>query len=59
MKPKPKQLAYRNVVPDPMIMLERGNRSYNYAKTWQPILSTHHNHNHKYIVKIMHLSHGS
>ena len=68
MEPKPKLLAYRNVVPDPMIMPERGNRSHNYvgtwqpiqvsyAGTWQPIHSTHHNHNHKYILKIIHLSH--
>ena len=27
MEPKPKQLAYRNVVSDPIIMPERGNRS--------------------------------
>uniref|UniRef100_M1DFI6 Uncharacterized protein n=1 Tax=Solanum tuberosum TaxID=4113 RepID=M1DFI6_SOLTU len=36
MKPKPKQLAYQNVVPDPMFMPKRGNRSF-YAGTWQPI----------------------
>jgi len=27
MEPKPKLLAYRNVVPDPKIIPERGNRS--------------------------------
>uniref|UniRef100_M1DQE0 Uncharacterized protein n=1 Tax=Solanum tuberosum TaxID=4113 RepID=M1DQE0_SOLTU len=57
MEPKPKQLAYRNVVPDQIVMPKRGNRSHNYAETWQsiqvsyagtwqPIHSTLHNHSH-------------
>ena len=37
MEPKPKQLAYRNVGPDPIIMPKRGNRSHSYAEMWQPI----------------------
>uniref|UniRef100_M1DIK6 'chromo' domain containing protein n=1 Tax=Solanum tuberosum TaxID=4113 RepID=M1DIK6_SOLTU len=37
MELKPKLLAYQNVVPDPMFMPERGNRSHIYTKTWQPI----------------------
>jgi len=37
MEPKPKLLAYRNVVPDPMFMSKRGNRSHVYAGTWQLI----------------------
>ena len=34
MEPKSKQLAYRNGVPDPIIMSERGNQSYGYAEMW-------------------------
>ena len=37
MEPTPKLLAYRNVVPDPIFMSERGNRSHVYAGTWQSI----------------------
>ena len=37
MEPKPKLLAYRNLVPDPIFMPKPGNRSYVYTGTWQPI----------------------